>query len=202
MSDEARPPLAWEGPFLAALKLGEKVKPAARCASISHVRAYAHRKANARFAAEWDEAIAAWKAQKARRGHWRELFLESLAETSNVTAAATAAGATTSFAYRVRRSDPAFAAQWRVALREGYDNLEFELLGHLRDPQAERKMDVAAAVRLLAAHRATVERQRALDEEEDVEAVRASIDRFIDAIRVNRAANTAILIEAKTGDDE
>jgi hypothetical protein len=184
------------------LRLGENVKPAARCAQISHVRAYAHRKANARFAGEWAEAKLAWKARKAWRGHWRELFLDALAETSNVIAAAAAAGATTSLAYRFRRSDPAFAARWRVALREGYDNLEFELLGHLRDPQPERKMDVGAAVRLLAAHRATVERQRALDEEEDVEAVRASIDRFIRGIRANRAADAPLMIEAKDDDEE
>jgi hypothetical protein len=202
MSDEARPPLPWEAPFILALSLGEKVRPAARCAPISHVRAYAHRKANARFARAWTDAIAAWKAEKVRRAHWRELFLDALAETSNVTAAATAAGATTSLVYRFRRGDPAFAARWRMALREGYDNLEFELLGHLRDPRSERKMDVGAAVRLLAAHRATVERERMLEEEEDIEAVRASIDRFIDAIRVNRAANSAFLIERQTGDEE
>jgi hypothetical protein len=62
-------------------------------------------------------------------------------------------------------------------------------------------MEVGAAVRLLAAHRAAVERERALEAEEDEEAVRASIDRFIDAIRVNRAANT-MLLEARPADDE
>jgi len=201
MSDAARPPLRWEEPFLAALRLGEKIKPAARGANISFVRAYAHRKASPRFAREWAEARVAWKAEKARREHWRDVFLDALAETSNVTAAAAAAGATTSLAYRFRRSDPAFAAQWRRALREGYDNLELELLGHLRDPQPDRKMEVGAAVRLLAAHRATVERERALEEEEDPASVRASIDRFIDAIRVNRAANTPLL-EARPADDE
>jgi len=201
MSQAARPPLRWEEPFLAALRLGENIQPAARAAEISFVRAYAHRKACPRFAAEWVEARAAWKADKERREHWRDIFLDALAQTSNVTTAAATAGATTSLAYRFRRSDAAFAAQWRRALREGYDNLELELLGHLRDPQPDRKMETGAAVRLLAAHRATVERERALDEEEDVGAVRASIDRFIDAIRVNRAAN-AVLIEAKPADDE
>ena len=73
----------------------------------------------------------------------------------------------TASAYKARREEAAFAVAWRAALREGYDNLDIELLGHLRDPQSERKMDVAAAVRLLGAHRATVERERALAEEED-----------------------------------
>jgi hypothetical protein len=202
MSDEARPPLAWEECFIAALRLGEKVHPAARAAGISHVRAYAHRKTSARFAGEWAGAIAAWKAEKARRGQWREIFLQTLADTSHVTAAAAAAGISTRFAYRFRRSDREFAAEWRAALREGYDNLELELLGHLRDPQPGRKMEVSAAVRLLSAHRATVEHQRALDEEEDVEAVRASLDRFIDAIRVNRAASAPPVIEDSSNDPE
>jgi hypothetical protein len=202
MVDQSRPPLKWEAQFIAALAAGERIEPAARSAGVSDTRAYVHRRRNARFARAWAEAIAEWKARAEKREHWRELFLERLAETSNVTAAAAAAGVTTPFAYRFRRCEREFAAKWRVALREGYDNLELELLGYLRNPAPERKMEVAAAVRLLAAHRATVERQRMLDEEEDVEAVRASIDRFIDAIRVNRAANSAILIEAQCSDEE
>jgi hypothetical protein len=201
MSDRARPPLAWEERFIAALKAGERIRPAARCAGIAAVTAYAHRRRNARFAGEWDRALADWKAHQARRALWREVFFHALAETSNVSKAAAAAGVSTGLAYGLRRTDPAFAARWRLALREGYDNLELELLGQLRDPRAERRADLAAGVRLLAAHRATVERERAVEEEEDVEAVRASLARFIRAIRVNRAANSA-LIEAKPDDEE
>jgi hypothetical protein len=80
---------------------------------------------------------------------------------------------------RVRR-------EWQAALHEGYDMLEMELLGYLRDPQPERKMEVAAALRLLAAHRETVERRRALAAEEDDEALLESIDRFIDDMAERR----------------
>lgn len=133
--------------------------------------------------------------------HWRTYFLQSLAASSNVSLAAEAAGVSSSRAYKVRREEPAFAAAWSAALHEGYDHLEMELLAYLRDPAPVKKMDVAAALRLLAAHRETVERRRALTEEEDEDEVRASIDRFIDAIRVNRAANTPLL-EARPADDE
>ena len=102
--------------------------------------------------------------------------------------------------YQHRRDDPAFAAKWLVALREGYDNLEIELLGYLRAPGLKRKMDVASALRLLAAHRETVARERALAEEENEQAVLESIDAFIEEIRQRRAANAAILIET-AGDD-
>jgi hypothetical protein len=61
-------------------------------------------------------------------------------------------------------------------------------------------MDVPAALRLLAAHRDTVERRRAVNAEEDEQALLESIDRFIDDMRERRAANTAILIEAKADD--
>jgi hypothetical protein len=204
--------LEWEQPFLAALAATGIVKHAAKAAGVGYNTAYGRRRTNAGFARRWAEALppeAERKAAIARTklagagnppSNWRMLFLDALAETSNVTASAERAGATTAMAYKARRDEPAFANQWRAALREGYDNLEIELLGHLRDPQSERKMDVAAAVRLLAAHRATVERQRALEEEEDVEVVRASIDRFIDAIRVTRAANAPLMIEAPAED--
>ena len=41
--------------------------------------------------------------------HWRTLFLDRLAETSNVSAAARAAGVNPSRAYKVRREEPDFA---------------------------------------------------------------------------------------------
>jgi len=100
-----------------------------------------------------------------------------------------------------KSDDPEFAAKWQKALREGYDNLEIEVLGHLRNPQDGPKLDVGAAVRLLAAHRATVERQRAIRSERDKRALLDSIDKFIDNMRRRRAANTTILIETQGGDD-
>ena len=205
--------LPWEHEFLAALAAHGIFARAAREAGVGRSTAVARRAADPAFARRCKEAMPPRHVRKAALGEarrpgpehprprWRSLFLAALAETSNVKAAAARANVPTARVYKVRREQADFARKWRMALREGFDNLEIELLGHLRDPQPDRKMDVAAAVRLLAAHRATVERERALDEEEDVGAVRASIDRFIDAIRVNRAAN-ALLIEAKPADDE
>jgi hypothetical protein len=215
MNDE----LPWEQPFLAAVaKLG-MIKPAARIAGVGTTTVYTRRGKDPDFARRLAEALPSRKDRQnlidrtKRPGpgsppsQWRAIFLEALAENSNVSVSAARAHVTTARVYKARREEAEFATKWRAALREGYDNLEIELLGHLRNPKAQRKMEVAAAVRLLVAHRATVERERALTEEEDVETVRASIDRFIDAIRVNRRANAAIPIEAPaangaTGDAE
>ena len=128
-------------------------------------------------------------------GGWKRIFLEALAETSSVTRAAERANVPTRTVYKARRGDAGFAAKWLAALREGYDNLEIELLGYLRDPAPGRKMDVTAALRLLAAHRETVERQRALTEEDDEDGLLDSLDRFIDDMCVRREANAAILID-------
>ncbi|MBO9518041.1 MAG: hypothetical protein J7493_08235 [Porphyrobacter sp.] len=138
----------------------------------------------------------------ARSWRWRIRFLELLAETSNVAASAERAQVPTSTVYKLRREDPDFAARWLRALHEGYDNLEMELLGYLRDPQPGRKMDVSSALRLLAAHRETVARERRLSEDDDEQAVLDSIDTFIEEMRQRRAANTAILIEADVTDGE
>ena len=206
--------LPWEDAFLAALSHHGIVAQAAREVGIGRSTVITRRKNNADFARRFRKAMPPRKVRNAalaesrRPGpdkppvHWRSLFLEALIETSNVNVSAARANVPTAKVYKTRREQAEFARKWRAALREGYDNLEIELLGHLRDPQGERKMDVAAAVRLLAAHRATVERERALEGEEDVEAVRASIDRFIRGIRANRAANAPLTIEAKPGDEE
>jgi hypothetical protein len=130
--------------------------------------------------------------------HWRTYFLTALIETSNVTASAEVAGISPSRAYRVRREDENFAAQWRVALREGYDNLEMELLGYLRSGDPARKMDVTNGIRLLSQHRATVAHDRALEDNCSEREVLESIDAMIDDMRARAAANAAILAEADT----
>jgi len=136
------------------------------------------------------------------KNNWRTYFLQALAETSNVTQSAARAGASPSRAYKARREDARFAAQWRAALLEGYDHLELEVLGYLRNPDPKHKMDVASAVRLLTMHAATVARERALREDEDEQEVLDSIDQFIEEMRERRAANAAILIEADPDDGE
>jgi hypothetical protein len=145
--------------------------------------------------------VAGGKAPPGNIGGWKRVFLEALAETSNVTLAAERANVPTRTVYKARRTDPAFAEKWLTALREGYDNLEIELLGYLRDPAPGRKMDVAVALRLLAAHRETVERRRALMAENDEQAVRASLIAFLEGMRQRRLANEAILSEAENDND-
>ncbi|MBA4163713.1 MAG: hypothetical protein C0510_03630 [Erythrobacter sp.] len=123
--------------------------------------------------------------------HWRTYFLQTLAATSNVSAAALAAGVSVSRAYKARREHPDFARQWRAALLEGYEHLEMEVLGYLRDPNPERKMDVANALRLLAAHKETIASERAVRANVSAAEVRASIDRKVEALRQQVSSDRA-----------
>ena len=199
---------AWMPQFLAALAQSGNAKASARAAGAASGTAYSHRRRNGQFAAAWDAALAAASAAAKTEGvtlegtrGWRNCFFEALAETSNVTASAARANVPVQTVYKLRRTEAEFANKWRAALLEGYDHLEMELLGYLRDPDPKRKMDVAAALRLLAAHRQTVERERALREDDDEQAVLDSIDRFLDDMIERRAANAATLAETEADDD-
>ncbi|HEY6817206.1 MAG TPA: hypothetical protein VI168_16835 [Croceibacterium sp.] len=81
------------------------------------------------------------------RPEWTRAFLAALAETSNVARAAKAAGVCTSTVYEARRDDRAFARAWGAALCEGYDNLEMELLGRLREGEIKRAAGAKVGVR-------------------------------------------------------
>lgn len=90
----------------------------------------------------------------------RAAFLDELAGTCNVRAAAKAAGVTPASVYRLRRKDPGFAEEWREALLAAYEMLETELLGHLLSgktgPMARPEggeVQVKDAMFLLDAHR-------------------------------------------------
>jgi hypothetical protein len=120
------------------------------------------------------------------------LFLAALADSSNVAAAARAAGIDASTAYLRRRNDHDFNRQWQVALCEGYDNLEMELLHRLRigelkpvagAKRASRSFDNATAFRLLAVHRESAVRERAVREQVTAADIRASIDRKVEELR-------------------
>lgn len=122
--------------------------------------------------------------------NWRARFLTILAETSNVSAAAQAAEVSLSCAYRTRRDDRDFAEGWLVALCEGYDRLELELLARLRqgEPRAAGEApavrhDNATALRLLLAHRETRARFMARQDTVSAEAVRASIEEKLARLR-------------------
>ena len=134
--------------------------------------------------------------------HWRGTFLAMLAETSNVSAAASTAGVHLSRPYKLRRNDPDFARDWRGALLEGYENLELELLHRLRfgeTKDGEMKFDNANALRLLGLHRETVARERAMREDEDIGAVRASLQAKIAQLREQVLARRAAGEEANNG---
>lgn len=133
--------------------------------------------------------------------HWRTYFLQALAETSHVTLSARRAKVSLSRVYKVRRDDADFRAQWVAALHEGYEHLEMEVLGSLRNPQSANRIDVAAALRLMAAHRETVARQRAIADNIDEAAVLDSIDAFIDEMRGRAAANDAASAEVAREED-
>ena len=119
-------------------------------------------------------------------------FLATLAETSNVTAAAKKAGVATSTVYELRRVDAAFNRAWQVALCEGYDNLELDLLARLRTGEVKpaagakrgvRAFDNATALRLLTAHRESVARERAVRDNDDADAILASLEAKLDRMR-------------------
>lgn len=133
--------------------------------------------------------------------HWRVYFLAALADTSNVTAACAASGASPSHAYKVRREDANFARAWRDALFEGYENLEMETLHRLRTGVTDRKYDIANSIRLLAAHRATIATERARRDNQDEQQVLDSIDKMLDEMRERSAANAALLAEDGDGED-
>lgn len=136
---------------------------------------------------------------------WMPKFLATLAETSNVTAAADHAGVTKAHVYKLRREDPEFARKWQAALCEGYDNLEFELLARLRGGSGGdgdgRKFDNAVALRLLTAHRESVARERALRDNEDAAKIVESINAKLEAMR-ERAMAAGRDVWAEDGDDE
>lgn len=134
---------------------------------------------------------------------WRGAFLTALAETSNVAASCAIAGVTASRAYKLRRIDPAFARLWRIALLEGYEHLEMEVLHRLRfgAPRDEEvKFDAAAALRLLVLHRETVARERVVREEETVESAMRLFDIKAAELRRKIEARHPELIEARLRD--
>ena len=98
-------------------------------------------------------------------GRQMDIFLDALAESSNVAASARAAGVSANAMYRERRRNPGFAARWHEALCEGFARLEAELLsealiapsGNVKDATLKsRAQKYRLGLSLLAAHRAAV----------------------------------------------
>lgn len=123
---------------------------------------------------------------------WSEIFLIELAATSNVSAAARKAKVSTFLVYEKRRRDQEFNRKWRDALCEGYEHLEMALLQRMRDghikpaaaaKRGTRQFDNATALRLLISHRETVARQRAIRENEDVDAILDTLNSKLEQMR-------------------
>jgi hypothetical protein len=135
--------------------------------------------------------------------NWPEIFLNHLAETSNVKASADAASVTQTLVYKKRRTDPAFAERWYAALAEGYDTLEMELLERLRTGRLEdelpdgtkRKFDIGTAFKCISAHRDTVLREKARRSLSDEVSTMTTINAKIDAMRARH--EQAIALAAK-----
>lgn len=143
------------------------------------------------------------------RGHrWsdeaEEIFLDALAVTCNAALAAGQAGFSAQTVYRRRRTDPAFAARWNEAMRQGVARIQLLLVRGAeaalegRAPDAESPLppmsvaDAIAVVRMhgegqggARRHRDWHARPRDLDE------VRASILRKLDAIERAEAGTAA-----------
>ena len=63
------------------------------------------------------------------------------------------------------------------------------------------KFDIGNALRLLALHKETVARERALRDDEDEDAILASLDAKIEAMRAREEEAARLLIEAAPQDD-
>lgn len=185
MSAHYTPRLSWEATFLDALAKSKIIKRSAHVAGITTGAVYGLRARNDAFAQECARLLQCddGSLRAPAHEHWKRVFLETLAETSNVSASASRAEVTVNEVYKARRDNSEFAAQWQSALFEGYANLEMEVLGYLRNPKPERKMDVANALRLLAAHKESIAREGAVRANVSAAQVRASIERKVAALR-------------------
>lgn len=214
MSNSSPREPTWAPRFLEALARSGCVRQAVREAPVNRGSVYHRRRTNSDFAQAWDDALVAAEGDVPDASppcpepelagpavaNWRQRFLEALAETSNVTASAERVNVPVRKIYKLKRENPQFAAGWLAALHEGYDQLEMELLGYLRDPRPLRKMDVSGAIRVLGAHREIIERRRALAGEDDQATVEA-LDAFFEGLRQRRLANEAILKLSHDRDD-
>lgn len=129
-----------------------------------------------------------------------DIFLEALAESSNVAASARAAGLPANAMYRERRRNPGFAARWHAALCEGYARLEAELLsealiapsGNVKDATLKsRAQKYRLGLSLLVAHRAAVRGARLPVGAAPNAGAKARLVAKLEAIRAQAAADVA-----------
>ena len=138
-----------------------------------------------------------------------DIFLDALAETSNVAASARAADVPANAMYRERRRNHGFAARWHEALCEGFVRLEAELLsealiaptGNVKDATLKsRAQKYRLGLALLAAHRAAV---RGTKPPASGEVPKGGAKaRLLTKLRAIRAQAVAETVDAAGGDGE
>lgn len=142
------------------------------------------------------------------------VFLDHLAETSNVSAAAKRAKVSRAAVYRLRAVDAAFSNGWQTAIATGYAELELKMLKRARfgtlkpfkrpDGTLGRAVDYddAHGLKLLTAYKASVEKGQC-DIVGDVTSAAAARDalaatlahirkRLDDAVGVRNSADSAV----------
>jgi hypothetical protein len=135
-------------------------------------------------------------------------FIETLAESTNVTRSAAEAGVSISSAYRRRSKDASFRARWGEALATGYAQLEMAMLEralHGRPKEVKvcgesriiQEYDDRIALALLKMHRETV---REVEAGVDGEEVDEAAERILMRLRRLRAQLTDG-VEVKGGID-
>lgn len=202
MSEVAIPGPKWIPAFLETLAETRTIKTAVAASGVSKRAVYTQKDRNQIFAQAWKTALHEGvvrvdlvPATNSNDGKWQKQFLGLLAETSNIKSAAAGANVPLSTVYSKRSSDKGFAAKWEAALYEGYANLEMEVLGYLRDRDPGYKMDVANALRLLAAHKESAAREKARRSKQNKGEVLARLNARIDLMRERKAAAEKLLAE-------
>jgi hypothetical protein len=140
-----------------------------------------------------------------------ETFFTTLAETCNVVRSAKAAGFSTNWAYRKRKSDAAFRNGWAEAVREGYAKLELVLLERaiMGTPKlvktaggtdrVMREYSTALSVALLKRHAETAESAAYVPPEEELAEIRNRILERLEKLRVRDGGGEPIETKSAAG---
>jgi len=133
-----------------------------------------------------------------------EEFLSVLAETCNVTRAASEAGVSASYAYRRRKADAAFRGAWLEAVAAAYQRLEMVLLERAfvgtekllrrKDGSEERMVEYPnqLALTLLKMHRDTAVEASTEVPVDDVEGIRERLLEKLERLRKREAEAAAV----------
>jgi hypothetical protein len=200
--------------IIAGLKVSGIVKTSCDEAGVRPPLAQRWRGKYPRFGEEWREAMAHYETARlsaltrstkpARSVRWTpariERFIDVMATTGNVTAAAQAANVSRNAVYSLRRRDAAFRAAWASAVDQGYAQVEIGMIDEAINgvaPRAEGDRPAASerirsSVYAAGLKRAAMLRQSSEDEAERdrVEALAAKWIADLRAAILRRKAET------------